>query len=163
MFSFLFASFIIMVMIIIVVILAKRVAVRPRTKRVYKFVAQAAPQRAQQLLSKAWSWSCFGQKFLSLSLSSRLPPGHFSPLFLFSSQGLDTEDVGQRLGAGLETSSLSCALPLMIHNITGALVSMHPFSCHTRVFPFSFTLYLFFFCFLFPLIAIRQFLSNLWH
>ena len=73
-------------------------------------------------------------------LSSWLPPGHFSPLFLFSSQGLDTEDVGQRLGAGLETSSLSCALPLKIHNITGALVSMHPFSSHTRVFPFSFTL-----------------------
>ena len=98
-----------------------------------------------------------------LPLSSRLPPGHFSPLFLFSSQGLDTEDVGQRLGAGLETSLLSCALPLMIHNITGALVSMHPFSCHTRVFPFSFTLYLFLFCFLFPLIARRQFLSNLRH
>ena len=33
----------------------------------------------------------------------------------------------------LETSSLSCALPLMIHNITGALLSMHPFSCPTRV------------------------------
>ena len=60
----------------------------------------------------------------------------------------------------LETSSLSCALPLMIHNITGALVSIHPFSCPTRVFPFSFILYLFFFCFLFPLIAIRQFLLN---
>ena len=30
-------------------------------------------------------------------------------------------------GARLETSSLSCALPLMIHSITGALVSMHPF------------------------------------
>ena len=98
--------------------------------------------------------------FFSRSLSSWLPPGHFSPLFLFSSPGLDTEDVGQRLGAGLETSSLSFALPLMIYNITGALVSMHPFSCHTRVFPFSFTLYLFFFCFLFPLTAIRQFLSN---
>ena len=36
---------------------------------------------------------------------------------------VSTEDVGQRLGAGLETSSLSCALPLTIHNITGALVS----------------------------------------
>ena len=48
--------------------------------------------------------------------------------FLFSFQGLDTEDVGQRLDARpLQTSSLSCALPLVIHNITGALVSMHPF------------------------------------
>ena len=84
-----------------------------------------------------------------LSLSSWLPPRHFSPLFLFSSQGLDTEDVGQRLGTGPETSSLSCALPLKIHNIRGALVSMHPFSCHTWVFPFSFTLYLFLSYFLF--------------
>ena len=92
---------------------------------------------------------CFFSPSSFLFLSSRLPPGHFSPLFLFSSQGLDTEDVGQRLGAGLETSSLSCALPLMIHNITGALVSMHPFSCHTRVFPFSFTRYLFLSYFLF--------------
>ena len=42
MFSVLFVSFIIMVIIIIVVILAKRVAVSPRAKRVYKFVAPAA-------------------------------------------------------------------------------------------------------------------------
>ena len=93
--------------------------------------------------------SSSSSSFSFLSLSSRLPPGHLSPLFLFSSQGLDTEDVGQRLGTGPETSSLSCALPLKIHNIRGALVSMHPFSCHTWVFPFSFTLYLFLSYFLF--------------
>ena len=87
--------------------------------------------------------SSSSSSFSFLSLSSRLPPGHLSPLFLFSSQELVTEDVGQRLGTGPETSSLSCALPLKIHNIRGALVSMHPFSCHTWVFPFFFTLYLF--------------------
>ena len=59
--------------------------------------------------------------------SSRPLPCHSSPLSLFSSHWLDTEIVGQRLGARLQTSSLSCALSLVIHNITGALVSMHPF------------------------------------
>ena len=96
---------------------------------------------------------------LSLFLATSRP--FPSSLPFFSSLGLDTEDVGQRLGAGLETSSLSCALPLTIHNITGALVSMHPSSCHTRVFPFSFTLFCSSPTSFFPLMKIRQFCHNL--
>ena len=97
---------------------------------------------------------------LSLFLATSRPFPSSLPLF-FSSLGLDTEDVGQRLGAGLETSSLSCALPLTIHNITGALVSMHPSSRHTRVFPFSFTLFCSSPTSFFPLMKIRQFCHNL--
>ena len=48
----------------------------------------------------------------------------FKEAILFSTQ---TEDVGQGLGAGLETSSLSCTLSPddSQHHVTGALVSMH--------------------------------------
>ena len=85
----------------------------------------------------------------NLFTAASLPFLSSLPFFLFSSHWLDTKIVGQRLGARLQTSSLSCALSLVIHNITGALVSMHPFLpfpgipilLHTLsvLFPFSFS------------------------
>ena len=68
MFSFLFVSFIIMVTIIVIVTLAKRVAVSPRAKRVYKFVPPAARGNAHNNRYARRDLALVKNLFLSLSV-----------------------------------------------------------------------------------------------
>ena len=64
--------------------------------------------------------------FLLLPPYTFLPLAIYPPFSLICLSRTRHGDVRQRSGAGLETSLLSCALPLTTHNITGATVSLYP-------------------------------------